>query len=291
MEEYTSELRKSFTAHKKPILVFLTVLFGLCAAGLIAAAFLDLRISQTLNNPNQPFSKFMSSFGEFPAYAFNTGFPVALFVWLVRKKKYYWSILPMIFAIAFGYYYFSQRYFVDSSLHLLLNLLFNTLWIASLCVLFSFISKDLLNKFLFILFIACIISALTNLVLIIFKTFWGRVRFTDLSDNLSEFTPWYQPNGITGHKSFFSGHVTSSCILTVLWLAPVIFKIKNRFVTILLFTIPIVWTLAMMYARIVVGAHYLSDTVFAVVSYTVLTILTMHILCRERLQKKPALTE
>jgi hypothetical protein len=34
------------------------------------------------------------------------------------------------------------------------------------------------------------------------KIFWGRIRFRDLVENFSDFTPWYIPQGITGNDSF-----------------------------------------------------------------------------------------
>ncbi|MBK7228246.1 MAG: phosphatase PAP2 family protein [Ignavibacteriales bacterium] len=49
------------------------------------------------------------------------------------------------------------------------------------------------------------------------KIFWGRIRFRDLSDNYSDFTPWYFSQGVTGHQSFPSGHAAMGFMMMALF--------------------------------------------------------------------------
>lgn len=280
MKQYTKDLRETFIAWKKPLIIFLAVLTVLCLTGMMLATIFDLQISQALNNRSQWFSKFFGDYGEFPAYVINVGFFVALSVWLFRNKKYYWCTIPLIAAAVFGYM-FADKYFESTSLPVLFNALFNVLFIAGIFVFLFLIPKELFNKFFFILLVAFVISTITNAVILFFKTVWGRVRFHDLAEGSTNFTPWFKPNGINGNKSFFSGHVNTACCLAVLWFVPTVFKIKNRFAVALCLIIPLLYSGLMMYARIVVGAHYLSDTVFAVMNFAVWTVIIMKVLCHE----------
>ncbi len=91
------------------------------------------------------------------------------------------------------------------------------------------------------------------------KLVWGRVRFRDLQPTAGDFTPWYSPQGWTGHASFPSGHAALG------WLLLTSLLIWPRG------TRPYRWTLAACLAwgvfvaasRVVAGAHYLSDVLFS----------------------------
>lgn len=91
------------------------------------------------------------------------------------------------------------------------------------------------------------------------KIFWGRIRFRDLADNYSDFTPWYWPNGITGNQSFPSGHAAMSFMLIVLF---VFFMDKPFYKRIILKGLVISWGLAVCASRVVIGAHVSSDVLF-----------------------------
>ena len=104
------------------------------------------------------------------------------------------------------------------------------------------------------------------------KYTWGRVRFRDLSADYSEFTRLFHINGLTGHKSFPSGHTNAgTSILLIALIVPRLTdkKIIKHIVTCLCF----VYIAVLAVSRIVVSAHYASDVLCGfVVGFTTLCV-------------------
>jgi len=92
------------------------------------------------------------------------------------------------------------------------------------------------------------------------KILWGRVRFRDLAPDYANYTPWYLPNGITGHKSFPSGHTAMGWMLLPIILLTLDKGWKAK---LLLVTIVFSWGFVVALGRVVIGAHYASDTLFS----------------------------
>jgi len=95
----------------------------------------------------------------------------------------------------------------------------------------------------------------------IVKLLWGRVRFRNLTPpSYPEFTPWYIPQGYTGNQSFPSGHTAMGFMLL-----PLILLVLNKDKKIKYFIsiIVIAWGIIEALGRIVIGAHYASDTLFS----------------------------
>ena len=101
------------------------------------------------------------------------------------------------------------------------------------------------------------------------KALWGRTRFRDLAPDLTEFSDWFVPQGITGELSFPSGHAAMGWIFL-----PLLFWVvarsdgrggqgRNRAVPLVGWSLGIVFGVAVAASRIVVGAHYLSDVAFS----------------------------
>ncbi len=97
------------------------------------------------------------------------------------------------------------------------------------------------------------------------KTIIYRVRFEYLRD-ASEFQPWYLPEFSIGSShainSFPSGHTASGAMIMVIVLIP-IFIPKFKKLLIPLGLIAFGWSVASAMGRIVLGKHYPSDTIFA----------------------------
>jgi membrane-associated phospholipid phosphatase len=76
----------------------------------------------------------------------------------------------------------------------------------------------------------------------------------------SDYSPWYLPQGITGHKSFPSGHAAMGWMLL-----PIILLIdtKNRKIRILMSVLIVSWGILVALGRVVIGAHYASDVLFS----------------------------
>ncbi|MCD7796951.1 MAG: phosphatase PAP2 family protein [Clostridiales bacterium] len=106
------------------------------------------------------------------------------------------------------------------------------------------------------------------------KYLWGRVRFRDLlaAGSYDEFTPWYQINGINGNKSFPSGHTAGAGMSYLLMFMPYLSKNKNKSCAVC-FLMALIYTSAVAYTRLVMGAHYLSDvTAGGLISFTIVII-------------------
>ena len=103
----------------------------------------------------------------------------------------------------------------------------------------------------------------------IIKAVWQRTRFDDMltaagggfEGAFAQFTSWMQPFG-NGGSSFPSGHTAAACSVFILTLACDVCLKWNRRRT-------LVWTLCWAYVafmalcRLVIGRHYLSDTLAA----------------------------
>jgi membrane-associated phospholipid phosphatase len=107
------------------------------------------------------------------------------------------------------------------------------------------------------------------LVTTILKQLWGRVRFRE-GNGMQDFTPWYLPQGINGHKSFPSGHTTTwTSILCLFHLHP------NRRLSWFQTLIIIGLVILMPLTRISCGAHYLSDVSAGfIITYTIYLWMT-----------------
>ena len=105
------------------------------------------------------------------------------------------------------------------------------------------------------------------------KIFWGRIRFRDLAENYSNFTPWYYPNGITGNQSFPSGHAVMSFMMIALF----IFIVDKPFYKRIIFKgLIISWGLAVCTSRVVIGAHFTSDVLFGAMIIIVTYLFLMN---------------
>jgi len=92
------------------------------------------------------------------------------------------------------------------------------------------------------------------------KLLWGRVRFHDLvAPDFAAFTPWYLPQGITGHTSFPSGHAAMGWMLLPLLL---LVSRSSRSIRTLTWVIVLGWGIFVAAARVRYGAHFPSDVLF-----------------------------
>lgn len=104
-----------------------------------------------------------------------------------------------------------------------------------------------------------VVNAAANLL----KIVWDRARFDEMlaAGSFDAFTPWYLPFG-NGGSSFPSGHTAAACGVLLLLLAMDVFPslAKHRTAVGALCTL---YILLMAVCRVVIGRHFLSDTVAA----------------------------
>lgn len=238
----------------------------------VIAAFLlessDLWISINLYNPNADWAILLQKYGEIPGLIVIL---IGVHIYIVTLKAssniktilfngfllttgslitiYILATISLAINESWEFFNTNRNYFFLAAvlLNILISLLFRKRYkYSKKSVLFSRIS--------FKMFFYGYLLIATPL-----KIFWGRIRFRDLAENYSDFTPWYWPNGITGNQSLPSGHAAMSFMLIVLF---VFFMDKPFYKRIILKGLVISWGLAVCASRVVIGAHFTSDVLF-----------------------------
>jgi membrane-associated phospholipid phosphatase len=238
----------------------------------VIAAFLlessDLWISINLYNPNSGWAIFIEKYGEIPGLLIVL---IGIHIFIVTLKAssniktilfngfllttsslitlYIFWLISLALSKSSALFNDNRNYFFLSAiiLNILISLLFRRRY--------KFSKKSVLfSRITFKTFFYGYLLIATPL-----KILWGRIRFRDLAENYSDFTPWYWPNGITGNQSFPSGHAAMSFMMIVLF---VFFMDKPFYKRIILKGLVISWGLAVCASRVVMGAHFTSDVVF-----------------------------
>jgi membrane-associated phospholipid phosphatase len=131
--------------------------------------------------------------------------------------------------------------------------------------------------------IGIIVMVAEILVVNLIKTGWARLRMRDMIDPLAQFTPWFLPQkGINGEatRSFPSGHSANAAMLVWLTLLPA-FLPKCKGKEAWLIGTAAIWTVWVMISRVVMGAHFATDTLAGVgitlgLFYLVTSFFTRH---------------
>lgn len=261
----------------KTIAIYLIVIW-------IIAAFLlessDLWISMSIYNPNLDWAILLEKYGEIP------GLIVALigihiYIVTIKASSNIKTILITGFLLTVG------------SLVTIYILWLGALGISNQTILFNSnrniffliaIFSNILISYLFrkrykfskksVLFsrISFKMFFYGNIIFVfLLKILWGRIRFRDLSQDYSDFTTWYIPNGINGNQSFPSGHAAMGFMLLALF---IFLGNKSLLIRIILKGLIFSWAIAVSISRVVIGAHYTSDIVFGsfimIISYLLL---------------------
>ena len=123
-----------------------------------------------------------------------------------------------------------------------------------------------------------IYMVLDNAVINVLKMIWARTRFDDMMTmgSMDAFTAWWQPFG-NGGTSFPSGHTASACSILVLVLLCDVFAAFAKKRT-LVWSICWVYIAMMAYARILIGRHFLSDTLAAI--FVMLCLFFVMVKCK-----------
>lgn len=254
---------------KRALLAAALILLVMLAVG----SFADYPISLALYHPDNPFGKLLAGFGEYPA-ALGFSAAGAMLLSAHNRQRRLAGMLQMIA----GCWFILSGGAMAAALPT--GYLDIPVWLAALigvgCTGLTVWGVLLLCRdadrgivlrvaavFLLVIFADILV---VNLV----KIPWGRARMRLVaSDARAYFMPWWQPgtelrDALTAagvpkeeFKSFPSGHSANSSSLMLLSLLPVLRpQWKHR--QAVLFCVGFGWALAV--SRIVMGAHYLSDT-------------------------------
>lgn len=240
-----------------------------------AGSVWDYSISQAAYNPDSPFGLFFAAFGEYPAAL---GFAAAgsMLLSARNREKHLTGVLQIIAGCWFIFSGAAMASILPTNyLHIPAGLSAGiglvctglTVW-GTLRLCRTSDRRTVIRiaaVFLLVIFADILV---VNLI----KIPWGRARMRLVaSDSRAYFMPWWQAGtelrdtlvaaGVAADefKSFPSGHTANASSLMLLCLLPRLspkLTDKQNF----LFFIALAWTVLVAVSRIVMGAHYLTDT-------------------------------
>ena len=262
------------------------VVVTICVAVFIALCFIfnayDLEISKTLTQlDNGYFFEFFDDFGELPVYVGPILFG-AIYFYLFNKLIYKLMSLGICGG---GYLIAVYKVFDNMEVELSVGSVALILGIALLLFLvtifaFSKVKRETFEKIKDLALVGLITTVISVLGTEVLKYTWGRVRFRDLSPDYSEFTNLFTINGLTGNKSFPSGHTNAAT--SILLISLIVPRFTNKkWLKNLVIGLCFGYVALVAFSRIVVSAHYASDVMVGfVVGLTTLS-LTYYILKRK----------
>lgn len=259
--------------NKDKIMYILLVYAIIC---MIIGSFFDLSINQRLYAHGDIFPNFFKITAEVPMVILMSS---SSLIYLKNKKNLnnIFKVLLLIISIAFP---------IVSSTTILsyfgINNIFYSLgiFLTYIIIVVSILNytNPLINDTAldYCLFIICSIISIF-IVFNLMKNIWGRQRFFSIyyEQNFSLFTDWWKINGFPdsdAFKSFPSGHTSSAATSLVLIYFNDVFNIKNKFIKVFSIVFPVIFTISTQYARIMDGAHYLTDVSMALILSVILIL-------------------
>lgn len=258
---------------RKQMLIWLVPAIFIYAAGFALAAFIDLPLNIAVYSPNSLPAIFMECFGWYPAFLPS----VMLFILLGTRRglapKSFWQPLLCFVVVLAGFcglYYASYGYLEKRRLlsgtddpALWLWVAAGVLFIIILVVFLARRARATRIKLIFLGGAATVYMAANQVVVYAAKLVWARTRFDDMLavGSFDAYTPWYLPFG-NGGSSFPSGHTANAAGIFVLLILCDLFPSWARQRKLVL-TACWAWIIAMAAARILIGRHFLSDTLAA----------------------------
>ncbi len=271
--------------HRFIILIVLACLA--CATGLFLGTRFDLILDQTLYNPTAIWAITMEAIGWWVLYL-----PMILLFLLKsfntppknKKVTLFWYTLAggaqlALFLIALHYW---QNRGLIQGIFSPFSVIFFVLVAAVFYLCTRYLAAQnsyMRTKLLFFarfgsLYLLC------NLTLVnILKLIWQRPRYDEMlaTDQLANFTAWYHPFG-PGGSSFPSGHTASACGILLLFILCDLFPTwQARKLWVSLFSWAYIGLMA--FSRLVMGRHFLTDTVAAMFLMAILFVCLHHSKC------------
>lgn len=260
--------------------LILVVAFAISfAVVLTLASFFDLAINTAIYSPDNFFGQVVSNIGEMPAYIAIVVAAVILYQCVDESDRHFilYKILAGVVLIVGSYFLVANvmsNLSTDAVLYQPAYCIFFGAAISVLSVLATNkANKRVMRKLALFAVFLLIVAALSQGIVFVMKYVGGRLRFRNMVDGIG-FTPWYDFQfGTSGReglvaagsfqpddafKSFPSGHTANSAILFTLVFLPNIF-LKMKKLKPFFFGFAAVWTVMVAFARMTVGAHFLSD--------------------------------
>ena len=250
------------TSDEKKQLALLIFVWALLA---VVFSFYDLKISIRLYDPDSAWAYMLEAYGQIP------GLIVALLGGSVLLRLRGWKpgwkeiLLNLFYGLftllaALVIWADLQGVQVGDEISVGLTIALGVLTVTALQVLLRFIPHERLLRFEKPARVAVLLYVFAPLLTTwFFKFLWGRVTFRELASGYTDFTPWYLPQGYTGHRSFISGHTGFAWLVLPLTLLAT----KGTRAYYLVWVGVLLWGISVAVSRVVIGAHFASDVLFA----------------------------
>lgn len=257
----------------------------------IFSIFYDLSINQTIYSPTNTFAILMEAFGWYPSFLILVYYCALWFTNKKQDQKIWQTTLAYIcFFVTLGIMCWDslrrlkQRNWIAGFTDLrCLPWIFMVL-LCGIVIWFCAYKTPIVlkNKLRFWAFGGTVYLAANQAVIFIFKTIWNRTRFDDMVTigNFELFTPWYSPFA-NGGNSFPSGHTANAAGVFILIILCDLFPSwnkKRKLVYVFIWS----YIALMAFSRILIGRHFLSDTLAAAAIMAIL----FYILRRTSFYKK-----
>ena len=266
----------------------LLIIIGVLLVGFIIGSFLDLQINQAIYSDGNHFGLIMASFGVYPCYAGLAFIGGGFLSTTLRRKDLavIWKIVSFVLsaaAYAMAIYLCGKEWPSTNGYnvpHLYwLSYLIAAIVFAGVYVWAFFVCKKGDAKHLWTILL--VMTAIFTIALLpagfVIKLFIHRPRYRlAVRGGVTAFYNWWQmfpeykkyiDTEVFGQvitkeefKSFPSGHSGTGMIMAMFLPFATFFFPKLKGKEIMLFYIGAAWGFLMMFSRLLVGAHYLTDT-------------------------------
>ena len=266
----------------------LLIIIGILLIGFALGSFFDLQIDKALWSENNPFGLIMASFGVYPCYAGLAFVGGGLMSTTIKRKElplwgklicFFLSGLAIVMAIYLcGGEWPSVNGYNVPQLEWLSFLIAGVVFAGVYCAGYLVCRKGDVKQLWAMLLVMVVIFTMSLLPAgFVIKLIIHRPRYRYLvRTGVLPFYNWWEncanyKDYIGGHidgfpitkedfKSFPSGHSGTGMIMAMfLSYAPIFFK-KLKGKETIMFYVGVLWGLTMMFSRMLVGAHYLTDT-------------------------------
>lgn len=239
--------------------------------------FLDLAFSRAVISPETGFARWVALTGDAPLYLLLDAAGVLLLLDGHIGKFRFLGILSLCLGLFFGANRFMGYAKEIDFAHGWIGFLLTAVYAASVFLPLFFVRKRMAERTWTVVAAALAAVALSLIVTNLLKMAAGRVRFEAMM-GLNEYagsalgedayTPWYVFHfRVLGDamKSFPSGHTGSGAYCFALWYLPVLFPALPKWAKRVLLPLPILITFVIALARVMMGAHFATDTLMAVI--------------------------
>lgn len=299
--------------HKKKIgeinLLSIIVVTSILLILVIIGSFLDLEISTNLSNQDSLFGKIFESFGQVLGFCMGSvgGAMICapLFKSQNKKNKIFGAIIALV--CFFGFPYFIKgsisgksgySWYIGNTLGYFIAVIISTIsYFASYYLIDKDVDKKILIKNGLIIILTLVVSVVLINYFLKFLAYrpryramaWDNALLNTKAIGTSYYQNWWNfsffktpqwastldiPKDYI--KSWPSGHTScAACVLTIPFFTSVIKK-PTKLKTNICFYVGVVYTFIVAFARIIIGAHFLSDVAWGyLVTIIVLVIVIL----------------